>query len=505
MKNPLLWLVVVALALAALASGNTPTGALLRQPAVAAPATLLLYLLACGYWLWHQPGARRRAWQRGQAGLKAPGLLIAYASQTGTAEQLAWQAAGQLSAAGTAAEVLPFNQLSPQRLASTAQLLIIASTYGEGDAPDNAAVFARQVMPQTPDLAHLRYAVLALGDRYYDAFCAFGRQLDDWLQQCRAQPLFPLLTANRCDTRSLSAWQEQLRRLGATAGVAGTTTTDTAKIATEAASESAGESATEITDATPWQPAQLISRRCLNIGSPGAPVFQVQLRVDAALTWQAGDILEIQPGPAHNALRAYSIAAVAAPGAHADAEYRLLELLVRQVQLDDGRLGLGSGWLTHTAGADHSTPVRIRRNAAFHGTRGPMILIGAGTGLAGLRAHLQERAHQGQHDNWLLFGERSAEHDYLFRDELDAWHEHGHLLRVDRVFSRAGAAHTYVQERLAAEHARLQQWLARGAAIYVCGSLAGVGRGVDGTLRSLLGDDAVDVLIQAGRYRRDLY
>ena len=482
MRNPLLWLFGAALLLVTLAQGDTSAGAFLRQPAVAAPATLLLYLLACGYWLWYQPGAQHRALRRRQAGQGKLGTLIAYASQTGTAEQLAWQAAEQLTAAGQGAEVLPLNQLCPQQLAGFAQVLFVASTYGEGDAPDNAAVFARQVMPQTPDLAHLRYAVLALGDRHYSAFCAFGQQLDNWLQGCRAQPLFPMLTADRCDTQSLDAWQQQLRRLGA-ADVA--------------------------VDTTPWQAAQLVSRQCLNTGSPGAPAFLVQLRTETALAWQAGDILEIQPGPEHTELRAYSIACVAERGAlgehSAVTQHSTLELLVRQVHLDGGRLGLGSGWLTRTAGPGDVTPVRIRRNPGFHGTRGPMILIGAGTGLAGLRAHLQERAQQGQHENWLLFGERSAEHDNLFHAELDAWHEHGHLRRLDSVFSRAGAAHAYVQERLAAEQPRLQQWLARGAAIYVCGSLAGVGRGVDTTLRALLGDQAVDALLDSGRYRRDLY
>ncbi|MGJ4748917.1 hypothetical protein ACQV5M_21320, partial [Leptospira sp. SA-E8] len=159
----------------------------------------------------------------------------------------------------------------------------------------------------------------------------------------------------------------------------------------------------------------------------------------------AGDLaqIEIQPSalgvPAEP--RDYSIASVPADGA--------LHLLVRQTRRADGSPGLASGWLT--AATDHGLPLqgrvmlRLRAHSAFRiadNAQRPLILIGNGTGLAGLRAHIRARIQAGQarSDNapapmWLVFGERHAATDAYYRDELEAWAAQG-LLRMDWVFSR---------------------------------------------------------------------
>lgn len=66
----------------------------------------------------------------------------------------------------------------------------------------------------------------------------------------------------------------------------------------------------------------------------------------------------------------------------------------------------------------------------------PMVLIGNGTGIAGLRALLREAELAGVHGHWLLFGERHAAHDRLFADELQVWQASGHLQQLEWVFSR---------------------------------------------------------------------
>ncbi|MBU2323731.1 MAG: flavodoxin, partial [Gammaproteobacteria bacterium] len=135
----------------------------------------------------------------------------------------------------------------------------------------------------------------------------------------------------------------------------------------------------------------------------------------------------------------------------------------------------------------------------------PLILIGNGTGLAGLRSLLRARVAAGQRRNWLLFGERSAAHDFYCRDELQGYLADGSLARLDLAFSRDQAERLYVQQRLRAAADELRSWLQAGAALYVCGSLQGMAAEVDGVLRELLGETALQALVEDGRYRRDVY
>jgi sulfite reductase (NADPH) flavoprotein alpha-component len=197
--------------------------------------------------------------------------------------------------------------------------------------------------------------------------------------------------------------------------------------------------------------------------------------------------------------REYSIASVPDTGR--------VSLLVRQLRLDKGRLGLGSGWLTAHAAMGSSVQMRIRENAAFHvpAVDCPCILIGNGTGIAGLRAHLAERAAEGRHRNWLLFGERTRAHDYHYQDDIERWHRDGVLTRVDLAFSRDPDDRRYVQDLVRAADEEIQRWVAEGAAIYVCGSLEGMATGVDAALAAALGSASLRDLAAQGRYRRDVY
>ena len=197
--------------------------------------------------------------------------------------------------------------------------------------------------------------------------------------------------------------------------------------------------------------------------------------------------------------REYSIASVPSDGA--------VHLLVRRMQRDDGSPGIGSGWLTQHADVGSEIALRIRANPCFHAPVDdrPLVLIGNGTGLAGLRALLKARVEAGRGRNWLLFGERECARDFYHRDEIRQWQQQGWLERVDLAWSREGESRVYVQDRLRAATDVLQSWVERGAAIYVCGSLAGMAPGVDAVLREALGDATVEQLREAGRYRRDVY
>jgi sulfite reductase (NADPH) flavoprotein alpha-component len=404
---------------------------------------------------------------------------VVYGSQTGTAEQLAWNTATILQSGGLKASVKNIATLDKDALATAPTILFLLSTFGEGEAPDAARGFARKLLKTTLPLASLQFAILGLGDRRYADYCAFAAAVERWLLANGAQPLFERINVNNGDVQAIQQWQQQIAYLSGVASV-------TAWAAPE------------------YEDWTLQSRQLLNEGSLGAPIYRVSLQParPGNTPWQAGDILEIQP---HNdpALphREYSIASLPTDG--------VVDLVVRQAFNEQGQLGLGSGWLTAFATEQQRVRARIRNNPSFHapeqssaGLQAPCILIGAGTGIAGLRAHLHQRYLKDQTGNWLIFGERQRHCDRLFAQELDAWRQSGFLNELDEVYSRDGEG--YVQDLLKTRQQQLGEWLDRGAVIYVCGGMA-MGAGVHQALLDILGEHELQQLIDTNRYKRDVY
>jgi sulfite reductase (NADPH) flavoprotein alpha-component len=405
--------------------------------------------------------------------------LVVYASQTGNAEYLARQTAATLATGGLAARAMSIADLDAGMLGRTTRALFIASTYGEGDSPDTAARFADVTMAGGADLSQLHYGVLALGDSSYANFCGFGRALDGWLAARGATPLFARIDVDRGDPEAVKGWQHQLSHLAGTSDLPDW----------------------EAPDYGEWR---ILERALLNQGSAGGPLYRIALAPAAGADlhqvtgWEAGDLVQVRTPRDPGLPREYSIASVPREGR--------IELLVRLQRKADGSTGAASGWLCQEASG--SVALRIRPHARFRlgeNAARPLILVGNGTGLAGLRAHLKARIDAGMFDNWLVFGERHARADFLCRDELEGWRAGGQLARLDTAFSRDGAAPRYVQHVLTGQADEVRAWIARGAAVYVCGSLQGMASGVHEALASVLGAEALDELAAQGRYRRDVY
>ncbi|RZJ90367.1 MAG: oxidoreductase, partial [Brevundimonas sp.] len=173
-----------------------------------------LWLLLLAWTVWR---ARRKAAPVGPLGDDV--VLIAHASQTGFGEALAQMTAQALRDGGVAVRLIAFTHLDAETLKAARRALLIVATTGEGDAPDSAAGFVRRVMKDAPDLSHLSYGLLALGDREYAQFCGFGRGVDHWLRAAGAAPLFDPVEVDNGDPGAVRHWQHSVgQALGAAAG-----------------------------------------------------------------------------------------------------------------------------------------------------------------------------------------------------------------------------------------------------------------------------------------------
>ena len=401
-------------------------------------------------------------------------VLVAFATQGGQAERIALHSAGALRAGGRAVDLRPVSALAPGDLSGYGQALFVASTFGEGEAPDSARRFSRELEVWQSMFDSCRFAVLALGDRNYARFCGYGHALERRLQALGGKPLFPLIEVDQGDATALGRWMHALGGLGAEAG-----------------------GLPPGADAAPFSDWVLHSRRLLNPGSLGAPMYEIALRPSLEARWQPGDLLEVAVPEAPAAPRRYSIASVQADGA--------LELLVRQQRHAHG-LGLASGWLTERLAIGGSVRARLVANPGFHAPDDdrPCIYIGNGSGMAGLRGHLRSRAGMGRGRNWLLFGERQRAFDSLCESELAVLQSAGMLPELDLAFSRDPQPE-YVQDRLHARADLLRRWIDDGATIHVCGSLQGMAGAVHEALAAILGQARLERLMETGRYRRDVY
>ncbi|MFV0575478.1 MAG: assimilatory sulfite reductase (NADPH) flavoprotein subunit [Vibrio sp.] len=116
-------------------------------------------------------------------------LTIIYASQTGNAKGVAEALKNEAEASGIAAELFDASDYKGKNLAKETHVVIVASTNGEGEAPDNAIELHEFLQSKkAPKLPNLQYAVIALGDSSYEFFCQTGKDFDSYLSKLGATP-----------------------------------------------------------------------------------------------------------------------------------------------------------------------------------------------------------------------------------------------------------------------------------------------------------------------------
>jgi sulfite reductase (NADPH) flavoprotein alpha-component len=214
--------------------------------------------------------------------------------------------------------------------------------------------------------------------------------------------------------------------------------------------------------------------------------------------------------------RLYSVASSqkAHPG-----EAHLLVGAVRWDSYGKARKGVASTYLGDQRRMGETAKIYVKPNRHFRlpvdGAR-PIIMIGAGTGVAPYRAFVEERVETGaKGPSWLFFGERNYTFDFLYQLEWQDYLSSGALTRIDVAFSRDQPEKIYVQHSLWQRRAEVREWLEDGAHLYVCGDEKGMARDVDQMLVKILGEPVngdeeagrarLKELTKAGRYQRDVY
>ncbi|WP_241960143.1 assimilatory sulfite reductase (NADPH) flavoprotein subunit [Staphylococcus succinus] len=183
------------------------------------------------------------------------------------------------------------------------------------------------------------------------------------------------------------------------------------------------------------------------------------------------------------------------------------------------RLGVCSVQLAERVKTGDTVPVFIKKNAHFkfpYDEATPVIMIGAGTGIAPYRAYLQQRAQLGlKGAQWLIFGNQNYYADYLYQSDLETWLNDGVLSKLDLAFSRDTDNKIYVQHRIEENGAEFYRWLSQGATIYLCGDKDEMAKGVHNALINVLthhgnydeieAEHYLSDLIKNQRYLRDVY
>ena len=531
-------------------------------------------------------------------------VTILWGSQTGNSEGVAKKFLKALKAGNYEPQVFDMASYDKSRLPAEKNLLIITSTYGDGEPPDNASDFHEYLMGDAvPSLNGVNYSVFALGDSEYPDFCQCGIEFDQRLEAFGAKRIFKRIDCDVDYDEQFTEWKQGvMTAMGGSGRVP--------EIEEVVAEEPFGKK-------NPF-PSPLLNSYDLNKEGSARETYHVELSLkDSGLEYQVGDALgvlshnpaqvvdEILPllpfnvkdvvplpsgaevslrealitsydirslnkrllkawsersgSPFLRALveggsreeieefcwgrelidlindhpadfadgeefvsvlkklqpRLYSIAS--SPNAH-PGEVHLTVAIVRYNSHGRDRGGVCSTYLSDRVG-DVCSGVFVHNNKAFRLPEDhskDIIMVGPGTGIAPLRAFLEEReVSKASGRNWLFFGNPCRATDFIYEDEINAWVDNGTLSKLDLAFSRDQENKIYVQDRMLEAGAELWDWLQGGGYFYVCGDASRMAKDVDKALQTIVkthgglsDEEAIDYLKnlkKEKRYARDVY
>ncbi|HLP01797.1 MAG TPA: sulfite reductase subunit alpha [Opitutaceae bacterium] len=220
-------------------------------------------------------------------------LLIVFGSQTGTCEGLAKKAAKEAKKRGFVPQVCDMAEVTLSTLSQTPAALLITSTYGDGEPPDNAkTLHAALASAGAPRLESLSFSVLAVGDRSYAKFCQCGRDFDTRLIALGAKPAAALV---ECELGNAAIFAKWLDAALAALGKTGSPAVPAASNASAAATDTGDEPEPTHHRENPF-PAPVLAVRRLSAAGSGKEVNHIEFSLEGSgLTYEAGDALGVVP------------------------------------------------------------------------------------------------------------------------------------------------------------------------------------------------------------------
>ena len=234
-------------------------------------------------------------------------LSILVGSQTGNCERLAKRLAKESGQRGFAPTIHDLLNYSPTELATVSHALIVTSTFGDGEPPDNAKAFWDCLAAETaPGLSKVQFSVCALGDSSYARFCGFGRALDGRLEKLGARRVFPRVDCDVDYEEAFAQWMAGAMAAFASAPSPSLSPADSlpghaitvfggATAATERSPAAPAATSGTRSKEHPF-PARLKTNRCLSRAGSAKDVrhFEIAL-AGSGLRYEVGDALGIVP------------------------------------------------------------------------------------------------------------------------------------------------------------------------------------------------------------------
>ena len=527
-------------------------------------------------------------------------ITIVYGTQTGNSEAMAEEAAVAAKKYGMAPKVIDMGDIELAKFAQTERILLVTSTYGEGEMPDNAQIIWEEINAKdAPKFENTFFSVLALGDTSYDQFCEAGIQWDTRLAALGATRVTERVDCD-VDYEDLAmGWIEKVMPIITEKGSQETVSVE---------GDKAKSVKPKFDKKNPLE-AELLTKRVLSGEKSSKEIVHFEFSLgDSGETYLAGDALNIipenrpdliqeildlfdtNPGEeimkrlqyeleirtpskelvelvgnktedqemrrmvenndkvaiedfmwgldSYQLIKSYGTGNITfydflntckslSPRAYSisssikkhDGEVHLTIGSVRYKREDRQQNGVVSTFLADLAKVGDKVKCYFSPNKQFKipedGNK-PIIMVGPGTGIAPFRAFLEEREADGaKGDNWLLFGDRNKEHDFIYKEEIEAMQDSGLITKLDLAFSRDQDEKIYVQDKMRENGAEMFAWLERGGYFFICGDAYRMAKDVDIALHQLIQkhglmseDESVSYvnkLKKEKRYVRDVY